>query len=269
MKFSILIANYNNGKYFQDCYESIIRQNFTDWEAIIIDDASEDNSVEIINKIISTDTRFKLFLNDKNKGCGFTKRRCIELACGELNGFVDPDDALMANALKEMNEAFSNNKNAVLIHSNLIYCNENLQKINLYTHAASVLTEYNYFFNLNHCVTQFSMFKKEAYLQTEGIDAYMQKAVDQDLYLKLFEIGKFYFINKPLYLYRRHKAGISSFYNMEKAKYWHWFAIMQAAKRRNINVDQLFNDYFIRRKKFEDLKISGSLLSKIFKRLFC
>ena len=48
MKFSILIANYNNGKFFQDCYKSILQQTYQNWEVVILDDASTDNSVEVI-----------------------------------------------------------------------------------------------------------------------------------------------------------------------------------------------------------------------------
>lgn len=82
--FSLLIANYNNGKFFQDCYNSIMAQTYSNWEVIIVDDASTDNSVAIIKKIIGDDTRFKVYENPENKGCGFTKRKCAELATGEL-----------------------------------------------------------------------------------------------------------------------------------------------------------------------------------------
>ena len=51
MKFSILIANYNNGKFFKDCYDSILAQEYKNWETIILDDKSTDDSVEVIKKI--------------------------------------------------------------------------------------------------------------------------------------------------------------------------------------------------------------------------
>ena len=50
--FSLLIANYNNGIFFKDCYDSIISQTYTNWEVIVVDDASKDNSVELIQNII-------------------------------------------------------------------------------------------------------------------------------------------------------------------------------------------------------------------------
>ena len=66
MKFSILIANYNNGKFFQDCYKSILQQTYQNWEVVILDDASTDNSVEVIKNIIQNDSRFRWYENEKN-----------------------------------------------------------------------------------------------------------------------------------------------------------------------------------------------------------
>jgi glycosyltransferase involved in cell wall biosynthesis len=252
--FSLLIANYNNGKFFKDCYESIIAQTYENWEAIIVDDGSTDDSVSIIKNIIDKDSRFRLLINKENKGCGYTKRKCVELASGEICGFIDADDALMPYALEKMYVAHSNNPGAVLVHSSLIYCNEALEKVRPYPQAAPVTASQPRFLNLDHAVTAFSTFKRSAYLKTEGIDAYLQKAVDQDLYLKMYETGPFQFLNEPLYLYRRHPQNISGNGNLEKGQFWHWFVIMQAAKRRNISVDHLFSQFFINRKKYEKLE---------------
>ena len=66
--FSILIANYNNGKYFEDCYKSIIAQTYTNWEVIIVVDGSIDDSVALIKKNIGEDSRFKFYENSINHG---------------------------------------------------------------------------------------------------------------------------------------------------------------------------------------------------------
>ena len=62
-----------------------------------MDDSSTDNSHELY-KELEKDERIHVFLNDQNHGCGYTKRRCAELANGEICGFLDPDDALTDNA---------------------------------------------------------------------------------------------------------------------------------------------------------------------------
>lgn len=235
MKFSILIANYNNGKYFQDCYDSIIAQSYEDWEAIIVDDKSTDDSIDLISSIIKDDVRFKLIMNEENKGCGYTKRRCAELATGEIAGFLDPDDTITADALKLMIQAHSNSPGVSLVHSYFYFCNENLERASVFDRAKSVhICEK--FINLNASVTAFSTFKMISYKRTIGIDPTLIRAVDQDLYLKLSEVGAFYFIDKPLYNYRIHTSGISTS-KADHAFFWYLKVIMKAEERRKINLE--------------------------------
>src|SRR6218665_714046 len=102
MLFSILIAHYNNYNYFLDCYKSILEQTYQNFEVILVDDHSTDDSFDKIKELTKDDSRFRLFRNDMNKGVGYTKRRCAENASGEICGFVDPDDAIAETALEEL-----------------------------------------------------------------------------------------------------------------------------------------------------------------------
>jgi glycosyltransferase involved in cell wall biosynthesis len=233
--FSILIANYNNGKYFSDCYDSIIAQTYKDWEAIIVDDKSTDNSVEVISGIVKNDPRFKLLENEENKGCGFTKNRCASLARGEILGFLDPDDTLVPEALEIMINAHENNPEVSLVHSNFYFCNEKSERTSLFHRAKSVEVN-NRFINLDASVNHFVSFKKSFYLLTIGIDTALQRAVDQDLYLKMSETGPFYFVDKPLYNYRIHNKGISTS-KADHAFYWYLKVIMKAEERRKVNLE--------------------------------
>jgi glycosyltransferase involved in cell wall biosynthesis len=235
LKFSILIANYNNGKFFKDCYDSIIKQTYDKWEAMIVDDLSSDNSVELIKSIIKDDARFKLYENEKNYGCGYTKRKCVELSNGEIAGFLDPDDTLMPDALELMIHAHKNNSSVSLVHSNFYFCNELLEKTSLFNRAKNVIVN-DQFINLNASVNHFVSFKKSFYDRTIGIDASFQRAVDQDLYLKLSETGPFHFINKPLYNYRIHDKGISTS-KADHAFFWFLKVIIKAEERRKVNLE--------------------------------
>ncbi|TYA66648.1 glycosyltransferase family 2 protein, partial [Seonamhaeicola marinus] len=116
-QFSILIANYNNGHFFKDCYKSIVAQTYSKWEAVIVDDASKDDSIEIINDLIKGDDRFKLYLNKTNKGCGYTKHKCATLAQGDIMGFLDPDDALVPEAIALMVNTHLKNKDVAIVTS--------------------------------------------------------------------------------------------------------------------------------------------------------
>ena len=254
MKFSLLIANYNNGIFFKDCYDSIVSQTYTDWEVIVVDDRSTDDSIEVINNLIRDDKRFTLYVNDKNYGCGYTKHKCAGLATGEICGFVDPDDALVPNALQEHSLCYQQYNDHVLIYSGYFLCNEKLVSTGITSQSEIADTTDKYYFNLKGQVTHFATFVRNAYNKTSGIDEWMRRAVDQDLYLKMSEVGSFYFLDKPLYLYRHHTGGISNPKNGDTTYFWKWYAITQAAKRRDINIEDLFTQHFIKRTHYERIK---------------
>ena len=251
--FSILIANYNNGNYFKDCYQSIVSQSYKNWECVIVDDASTDNSLEIINNLIKDDSRFRVFHNDKNRGCGYTKNRCAELSNGKICGFVDPDDSISDNALEIMVNHHIEEPDSTLIYSNFIYCDENLTPTKVKKNE-QVPQGDSMFFNLNGNISHFSTFKKNIYNKTNGINKNLQRAVDQDLYLKLYEKGNVMHIVYDLYHYRIHSRGISTNSNTDKAHFWHWKVIIDAAERRNINIENFFFEYFVRKNKYRQLE---------------
>lgn len=232
-KFSVLIANYNNGKYFKDCYDSLIAQTYPDFEVIIVDDSSTDNSLEIIKDIIKDDDRFKLFENNINKGCGFTKGNCMDYATGEICGYLDPDDALYPEALEKSVNEFVKNKNLVATYSQMMLCDENLNPQKTFSNTKQV-DNTRYFFNCPIQFAHFFSFKREAYLKTSGINPDLTSAVDQDLYLKILEQGDVKFIREVLYKYRLHSEGISQDRSKQRAKDSFAKVILETMERRGI-----------------------------------
>jgi len=232
-KVSILIANYNNGKYFKDCYESIISQTYVNWEVIIVDDCSTDDSVDTIKELIKDDERFKLFENEINRGCGFTKRKCVELASGDLCGFLDPDDALVPSSLESSIGEFEKNTKIIATYSQLVFCDEKLNPKDIFSKIKQVYN-HKYFFNTPIQISALFIFKREAYLKTSGINPNLKNAVDQDLYLKLLEIGDAKFIEEVLYKYRLHSNGISQQASKQSAKDSFAKVIHESMKRRGI-----------------------------------
>lgn len=266
--FSILIANYNNGKFFKDCYDSIILQTYKNWEVIIVDDSSTDDSVALIKKIIGDDSRFKLYENSENKGCGFTKRKCAEMASGEICAFLDPDDAITKEALEVMIAEHVKHNDASMIYSRIIWCDEQLNT-NYESKSMQVENAVANYFDFEGFLTAFLSYKKSAYDKTEGINSYLQRAIDRDLVLKLYETGPAYLLDKAMYKYRIHNNGISTNQNQDKAYFWYWVAIIDAAKRRNINIENLFIQKSItsRREFYLQKEIDSYNKSFIFKGL--
>lgn len=83
---------YNTSRYIERCLDSIVGQDYPNWEVIMVDDCSTDNTVEIINNYIKKDDRFKLYHNETNQGCGLTRRKAISYGTGDWFVFIDSDD---------------------------------------------------------------------------------------------------------------------------------------------------------------------------------
>ena len=214
-------------------------QTYQNWEVIIVDDGSTDDSVEVMKRIIGEDSRFKIEILAENKGCGAAKRRCAELATGEICAFLDPDDAITEEALSLMIAEHAKHPDASMIYSKPFWCDEHL---NIQHERASQQVENGVanFFDFDGFLFAFLSYKNVFYQKTEGINSYLQRAIDKDLVLKLYETGPAYLLDIAMYKYRIHTNGISTNRNQDKAYFWYWVTIIDAAKRRNINVEDLY-----------------------------
>ena len=120
---SIITPCYNSSKFLQQTIDSVLNQTFTDWEWLITDDKSTDNSVEIIRKV--NDERIKLTVAEKNGGAGHARNLSLEKEKGRIITFLDADDFWEPNFLEEM-VSFMKKENAELAYSNYSRCDENL-----------------------------------------------------------------------------------------------------------------------------------------------
>lgn len=221
-----------------EAIESVRQQTYTNWEIILVDDASTDNSKELY-KELEKDERIHIYLNEQNMGCGYTKRRCAELATGEICGFLDPDDVLLPEAIQVMVEAHIEHPDASLIHSDHYDCDENLNIQSEY--YGEQIPSNECFLKFQHGVSHFATYKRNLYAKTIGINPIMTCAVDHDLYYLLEEVGKFVYIPQVLYYYRRGTGlNISLGENVYKAFAWDIIAQYNAALRRKWDLDKEF-----------------------------
>ncbi len=108
MKLSIIVPVYKAEKYISRCVDSILAQTFKDFELILIDDGSPDNSGNICDEYAEKDNRIKV-IHQQNKGCSAARNAGIKQAQGEYIGFVDSDDwinSLMYEKLLEILEKY-------------------------------------------------------------------------------------------------------------------------------------------------------------------
>lgn len=238
VKFSLLVAHYNNFRYFQDCYRSIITQTYQSFEVIIVDDCSTDGSFEKVKDLVQNDDRFKVYQNEENRGVGYTKKKCIALATGDICGFLDPDDALVENALGISLENYEN-RNVVATYSQFYLCDEDLTIQKIFPNSRKIQNNNPLFLNINFEVAHFFTFRREVYLNTDLMVESYKVAEDQDLYLKLYEKGEFFFISQPLLLYRIHSKGLSHDKKNSNLRNVAWHQVLKTTLRRR-NITQIY-----------------------------
>lgn len=98
-KVSIIVPVYKVEKYIRECLDSILAQSFTDWECLLVDDDSPDNSGEICDEYAQKDARISVY-HKENGGVSSARNLGLDKACGEWVMFVDSDDAIAENTLE-------------------------------------------------------------------------------------------------------------------------------------------------------------------------
>lgn len=104
VEVSFVVPAYNTEKYIERCLNSIVKQNIDNYEIVVVDDCSEDNTYEILQIISEQNKKVKLYRNKENKGAGYTKNRALSMCGGKYVCFVDSDDWLVEGAIKPVFE---------------------------------------------------------------------------------------------------------------------------------------------------------------------
>ena len=120
---SIITPSYNCAKYIEETIQSIQAQTYTNWELLITDDCSTDESVDIIRNYSATDSRIKLFILKENSGAGVARNNSIKEARGRFIAFCDSDDRWYPNKL-ECQLAFIKENGCALSYASYDVCDE-------------------------------------------------------------------------------------------------------------------------------------------------
>ena len=107
---SIVLPVYNQANLVRESIESVLAQTYSNWEMIIVDDCSTDNSYQIATEYAKKDSRIIVLQNEKNSGAAISRNKAIETAKGDYLAFLDSDDLWMPEKLeKQLNFMQENN----------------------------------------------------------------------------------------------------------------------------------------------------------------
>ena len=180
------MANHDNAPYIAEAIRSVQAQSIPDWELVIVDDDSSDDSIDVIEPFLD-DPRIQLVRHDRNRGYIGTLMTAIATARADILGILDSDDALAPQALASMLTAYDACPEASGAYSQFVYCDAELHPVRPgYSRAIPVGLS-----NLHlNCASAFRTFRKSAYLRTPGFDESLLFADDKDLLYKLEEQGR-------------------------------------------------------------------------------
>lgn len=250
-KISIIMPSYNYAKYIREAIRSVINQTYTNWELIIIDDASTDHSLDIIEEYLH-DTRIKLIINDKNLGLAGTLKKGIEFAEGNWIAFLECDDMFYPLSLEKKMEAAKNGADVIFT---AVEGFQDKQKIEKYKKHVEDINKYIVKLNKSKFIPNFKdivyktniiqtfsalMIRKEL-LQECKFNPLCKSALDYYLEAQLC-FHKFYYIHEELTRWRLHG---DSYLNRDKNSWLIKFLFSISIYKETIKDKNAFMQFFV------------------------
>lgn len=210
-KVSVCVPTYNYGRFLPEMIESILSQSFTDFELLIRDDCSRDDTAEILAAYAAKDSRITFSINEKNLGLVPNWNACLQAARGTYIKYVFGDDFLCSpDALAKMVTCLDNDPSVALVASARTMVDEQSRVSSALSTFASdgVLPGAEV---INRCLREDHnligeptavMFRREQ--AARGFDARYRQIVDMEMWFHLLEQGRFAYITEPLVSFRLH-----------------------------------------------------------------
>lgn len=209
-KVSILMITYNRERYIKDSLDSILNQNFKDFEIIIIDDCSSDKTSGIVNSYIKGGAPIVYRVNNRNVGISKSRNLALSLCSGEYVAVLDSDDVwINEDKLARQVDFLDNNKEYMVCGSMAFLINDNneiFDKLVLKVEDKKIRKR---ILLSNQFVHSSVLYRKKIALSLGGYDDHLI-GEDYDLFLKLGSFGKFFNFSEEMVKYRRHINGITS-----------------------------------------------------------
>lgn len=185
-EISIVIPTYNRGYLITQAINSIKSQSFVNWELIIVDDCSTDNTAEIINSLSQQDPRIRYHKLEKNSGANAARNVGVKLACSNLISFLDSDDEYHHLNLENQYKMFSSSKVLALCYVGVDYYNGNTLTFTVHPKVRGNLEKF-LFLNLKGLGASNSglTVRKDVINEVGGFDEAMSSQQDLDLFVRI------------------------------------------------------------------------------------
>ncbi len=207
---SVIIPLYNKAPYIEKAIRSVFAQTYTDWELIVIDDGSTDNSVSVVEMmhcIVSSD-KVRL-IQQKNAGVSTTRNRGVEMTQGEYICFLDADDWWNEYFLEEISKAIVAYPDAGIIATNYWYVKNGRQRVcvqNMQDGYMDYIAAYLHQMKVGGGMPLWTgavCVRKDVFLAIGGFNPQLRLGEDFDLWIRIAHDYKVAFVDKPLAFYNQ------------------------------------------------------------------
>lgn len=205
---SIITPNFNCSRYIAETIESVLAQTYTNWEMIIVDDCSTDDSYQIATEYSKKDSRIKVLKNEKNSGAAFSRNSALDIANGEYIAFLDSDDLWLPEKLEKQIK-FMQENNYFFTYTNFEHISEDSKSLNVFVSGPKIVTR-RMLNNSNYLGCLTVMYDKKI-VGDISISDKIKKRNDHALWLKVIDITKkCYLLDENLSKYRKRENSISN-----------------------------------------------------------
>jgi len=203
-KISVVIPTYNRSEILKRAINSIISQTFQEWELIVVDDCSTDNTFDVVNSFTVNDQRIKYHKLERNSGANAARNQGTKLAKADIISFLDSDDEMHPLNLQKQYEKFTSSSGLALCYVGVDYYSENTKVSEVHQRMRGSLEKY-LFTNLKGLGSSTSGFsiRKEVIEKIGGFDESMASQQDLDLLVRVARFHTIDFIdgcNTKMYL---------------------------------------------------------------------
>ena len=214
---SIIMPSYNTAEYIGESIKSVIHQTYTDWELIIVDDCSTDNTDDAVAPFLS-DKRIKYFKNEKNSGAAVSRNKALCEAKGKWIAFLDSDDLWLPEKL-EKQIAFMEENGYHFSYTNYSEISPDGKPNGVRVTGPRKITKVGMFnYCWPGCLTV--MYDREHVGNVQIAD--IKKNNDYAMWLKVCRKASCYLLPEELALYRRGRVGSISSHGIKKLIGWHY-----------------------------------------------
>lgn len=213
MKGSVLIAAYNHGRYIREALQSVFTQTIKDFEIIIIDDGSLDNTRTIIENEIKIRSDFSIkFLFQENQGLSSTRNRAIKESKGDYIAFLDSDDVFYSQKIEKSFQYLDSHPEIAGVYSDITLIDQDGQFLREWLKYKKHFGEGNIYINLIYeCffIPGSVVFRREVFDKVGGFDPNIKSVEDIDMWLRICRSYKVGVIREPLLKWRIHANNTS------------------------------------------------------------